>query len=107
MNARTNRRFSVRLGLIAALGLAGIANAAVSSDFNRSGSVGLDDLQAFLAAYHGGDKSADANGDGRLTYSDVFTFVGQWTPAYIKAPKQRATSKPSQIGSPAEPDSPR
>lgn len=107
MNTRTHRRLSARLTAIAAIGIASVASAAVSSDFNRSGSVGLDDLQAFLAAYHGGSKSADANSDGQLTYADVFAFIGQWTPAYIKAPKQKATVKPSQIGSPAEPDSPR
>lgn len=107
MNTRTNRRLFARLSVLAAIGFASIASAAVSSDFNRSGSVGLDDLQAFLGAYHSGSKSADANSDGQLTYADVFAFVRQWTPAYIKAPKQKATVKPSQIGSPAEPDSPR
>lgn len=107
MNSRTNRRLTARLATIAALGIASLAQAAVSSDFNRSGSVGLDDLQAFLAAYHAGAKSADANGDGQVTYSDVFAFISQWTPAYIKALKQTSPAKPSQIGSPAEPNLPR
>jgi hypothetical protein len=84
MFSKTNRRVLTTLAGLATLTITSLASAAVSSDFNKSGSVGLEDLQAFFAAYYSGDKSADANGDGRLTYQDIFTFSQQWAQAYSK-----------------------
>ena len=101
MHSRSNRRTTLAIATLSTLALTGLANAAVSSDFNRSGSVGLDDLQAYLAAYYRGDKSADTNGDGQLSYSDIFAFSQQWTKAYISEPKKVTPIKTSPT-SPAE-----
>jgi hypothetical protein len=94
MNLFTNKRFVGTIAAVVTLSVAGIANAGVQTDFNKSGEVGLDDLQAFMSAYHNGSKTADVNGDGAVSIGDVFTFIQEWTTAYIKTPKN---TKPEPI----------
>ena len=65
-----------------------------------------------MASYFAGDKAADTNGDGVLSVQDLFTFVQEWIPAYIKAEKKTettpaSTNTKSEIGGPASDSSTR
>jgi len=91
INTRTVSAFAAAITVTAA----GVAQAAVSADFNSSGNVGLEDLQGYMASYIGGDQAADTNGDGSLSVQDFFTFLQQWITSYIKEAKQ--TESPSPI----------
>ncbi|MFN7021456.1 MAG: kelch repeat-containing protein [Phycisphaerales bacterium] len=45
------------------------------ADFNNSGTVTVQDIFDFLAAYFGGDMRADVNNSGTLTVQDIFDFL--------------------------------
>lgn len=84
LNTRSNRRASLALGAIAALGISGSALACDPADFDMSGHVGLEDLAGYLTAFLAGDKTADSNADGKVTVQDLFDFVGNWITRYIE-----------------------
>jgi hypothetical protein len=48
------------------------------ADFNRSGSVGIQDIFDFLNAWFAGDASADFNHVNGLTEQDIFDFLSSW-----------------------------
>jgi hypothetical protein len=48
------------------------------SDFDRSGSIGVPDIFAFLAAWFASDHAADMNADGALSVGDIFDFLAAW-----------------------------
>jgi len=84
---RINNRLVTGIAAAFAVTAASIAHAGVSPDFNKSGNVGLDDLQAYMASYFAGDKAADTTGDGTLSVQDLFSFLQEWLAGYIKEPK--------------------
>ena len=47
-------------------------------DFNNNGTVTVQDLFDFLAAWFAGDIRADFNGSGTVTVQDLFDFIGAW-----------------------------
>ncbi|USO00136.1 MAG: hypothetical protein H6810_05600 [Phycisphaeraceae bacterium] len=49
------------------------------ADLNGDGVLDLQDVQAFVAAFVGGDPVADLNGDGVLDLRDVQTFIAGFT----------------------------
>lgn len=51
-------------------------NPCCKSDFNQSGSISVQDLFDFLAAYFGGLPTADYNGVGGNSVQDIFDFLG-------------------------------
>jgi len=48
------------------------------ADFNRSGTVTMQDVFDFLAAYFGNDPRADFNTSGAITVQDIFDFLAAW-----------------------------
>lgn len=48
------------------------------ADFDRGGSVDVQDIFAMLNAWFAGDIRADVSRDGLLTIQDVFEFLNQW-----------------------------
>ncbi|MCX5690818.1 MAG: hypothetical protein NTV94_13720 [Planctomycetota bacterium] len=48
------------------------------ADFNLDGGVDGSDVEAFFAAWEGGDSSADLNFDGGVDGGDVETFFARW-----------------------------
>ena len=48
------------------------------ADFNQDGGVDGSDVDAFFAAWEGGDSSADLNLDGGVDGGDVGTFFARW-----------------------------
>jgi hypothetical protein len=51
---------------------------ACRADFDLSGSVSVQDVFDFLAAFFAGDARADVNGVGGLSVQDVFDFLGAY-----------------------------
>ncbi len=51
---------------------------ACPADFNNSGSVTVQDIFDFLAAYFAGDPSADFNNSGSVTVQDIFDFLAAY-----------------------------
>ena len=47
-------------------------------DFNCSGSVTVQDIFDFLAAWFSADPRADYNGAGGITVQDIFDFLAGW-----------------------------
>jgi hypothetical protein len=47
-------------------------------DFDNSGTVGINDVFAFLNAWTIGDARADFNASGSLTTQDIFDFLNAW-----------------------------
>lgn len=47
-------------------------------DFNRDGTVGVQDVLDFVTAYLSGSRLADVNGSGTLTVQDVFDFLAAY-----------------------------
>ena len=47
-----------------------------TADFNCSGTVSVQDIFDFLAAYFAGDMSADVNGSGVVSVQDIFDYPG-------------------------------
>lgn len=54
------------------------ASDACPADFNQDGGIDGADVDAFFAAWEGGDSSADVNQDGGIDGSDVSTFFAAW-----------------------------
>ena len=48
------------------------------ADFNGSGSVTVQDIFDFLAAWFSNSPSADFNSSGSVTVQDIFDFIGAW-----------------------------
>ncbi len=48
------------------------------ADFNQDGGIDGADVQAFFAAWEGGDTAADVNFDGGIDGADVETFFAAW-----------------------------
>jgi Matrixin/Bacterial pre-peptidase C-terminal domain/PKD domain len=48
------------------------------ADFDRSGSLAVTDIFAFLNAWFGGEAGADFSGNGSLSVQDIFDFLGAW-----------------------------
>jgi hypothetical protein len=48
------------------------------ADFNRDGTVSVQDVLDFITAYLSGSPSADINGSGTLTVQDVFDYLGAY-----------------------------
>jgi hypothetical protein len=44
-------------------------------DFNCSGTLSVQDIFDFLAAYFSGQPASDVNGSGALTVQDIFDFL--------------------------------
>jgi glucose/arabinose dehydrogenase len=53
-------------------------SAACIADFNHSGSVTVQDIFDFLAAYFSADPAADINGAGGITVQDIFDFLAAY-----------------------------
>jgi hypothetical protein len=51
---------------------------ACPADFNGSGSVSVQDIFDFLAAYFGGDPQADVNASGAISVQDIFDFLAAY-----------------------------
>ena len=49
-----------------------------TADFNGSGSITVQDIFDFLAAYFGSDPCADFNGSGAITVQDIFDFLAAY-----------------------------
>ncbi len=49
-----------------------------AADFNRSGTVTVQDIFDFLAAYFNNSASADINASGTVTVQDIFDFLGAY-----------------------------
>jgi len=47
-------------------------------DFDNSGTIGQEDLFAFLRAWFAGDIGADVNNSGTVTAQDLFDFLHAW-----------------------------
>ena len=56
----------------------GCAPAACAADFNHSGSVTVQDIFDFLAAYFAGTAGADFNSSGTITVQDIFDFLAAY-----------------------------
>jgi hypothetical protein len=48
-------------------------------DFNGSGSVGVQDVYDYLAAWSAGVTSADFNGVGGVSVQDIYDFLEVWS----------------------------
>lgn len=51
---------------------------ACPADFNQSGSLTVQDIFDFLAAYFGGESGADFNGAGGITVQDIFDYLAAY-----------------------------
>lgn len=48
------------------------------ADFNYSGSITVEDVFDFLAAYFSADPTADANNSGAITTQDIFDVLAEY-----------------------------
>ena len=48
------------------------------ADFNRDGSLSVQDIFDFLAAFYVNDEAADLNGSGTISTQDIFDFLAAY-----------------------------
>jgi hypothetical protein len=71
----------VRLAIPLATGAGAVTQVVIqhlagpSPDYNRSGSVSVQDIFDFLSGYFAGDAEADFNGTGGISVQDIFDFL--------------------------------
>ena len=52
--------------------------AACAADFNQSGTVSVQDIFDFLAAYFSNSPAADVNASGTVSVQDIFDFLAAY-----------------------------
>lgn len=65
-------------GIESGLFVLNVADAICIADFNRDGTVSLQDLFDFISAYFEGRPAADVNGSSSVTLQDIFDFLSVW-----------------------------
>ena len=48
------------------------------ADFTGDGTLTVQDIFDFLAAWFAGNPAAEFNGDGSVNVGDIFSFLGEW-----------------------------
>ena len=82
-NSKSRRTMTIAAAVAASVfAVSGVAQAGIDPDINKSGSVGLEDLSAYLTLYLAGDKAAEVDDNGQITIQDLFYFIETWIEAY-------------------------
>jgi len=94
MTSRNNRNSSRTLTAtaiaVAAFATVGVAQAGIDPDVNKSGTIGIEDLSAYMTIYLAGDKAADVDDNGMVSVQDLFNFIDAWLTEFTKPKQQQA-----------------